>query len=178
MIYVVINGGPCAGKDTFCSLCAHYTNVINVSTVDFVKKAAQFCGWNGEKNAKSRKFLSDLKDLLTSWEDVPYRKTIAAIEEEYERLSSKGVDDDEIIAFIHCREPHEIARFKRDLGAKTVLMRRPALNETPTSNHADAEVENYCYDYIIINDGTLEDLKHKAANFLESVQEEKNEGIY
>ena len=36
---------------------------MNISSVDKVKEAAKvLAGWNGEKDEKSRKFLSDLKD--------------------------------------------------------------------------------------------------------------------
>ena len=36
-----------------------------ISTVDFVKQIARECGWDGVKTPRNRKFLSDLKDLLT-----------------------------------------------------------------------------------------------------------------
>ena len=47
--------------------------MLNVSTVDKVKEIAAECGWDGVKSPKNRKFLSDLKDLLTEWGDVPYK---------------------------------------------------------------------------------------------------------
>ena len=47
---------------------------MNYSSVDFVKEVARFAGWNGEKNLHTRKFLSDLKDLLTFLDDIPFKK--------------------------------------------------------------------------------------------------------
>lgn len=37
----------------------------NLSSIDLPKKMALLCGWDGVKNNDSRKFLSDLKDLIT-----------------------------------------------------------------------------------------------------------------
>ena len=59
---VVINGSVGVGKDTFVQFCAEYAPIMNISSVDKVKEAAKvLAGWNGEKDEKSRKFLSDLK---------------------------------------------------------------------------------------------------------------------
>ena len=63
---VVINGSGGVGKDTFVQFCNEYTPIMNISSVDKVKEAAKvLAGWNGEKDEKSRKFLSDLKELNT-----------------------------------------------------------------------------------------------------------------
>jgi hypothetical protein len=75
-------------------------------------------------------------------------------------------DSDDVLCFIHCREPWEIQKFVDRLGAKTLLIRRPEVENKSQSNHADAEVFNYQYDYTIDNDGTLWDLEKKAANFV------------
>ena len=50
-----------------------------LSTVDFVKEIAKKCGWKGEKDLKNRKFLSDLKDLLTNWNNVPFNKIVQQV---------------------------------------------------------------------------------------------------
>ena len=39
--------------------------------------------------------------------------------------------------------------------------------ESIKSNHADKDVENYVYDFVIYNNEGLEDLKHIAENFYE-----------
>ena len=86
---VVVNGRPGVGKSEFERQCVAQCNLFHrttgfslgrdlwidvTSTVDFVKEIAAKCGWNGEKTPKNRKFLSNLKDLLTEWGDVPYNK--------------------------------------------------------------------------------------------------------
>lgn len=169
MKIVVLNGFPRSGKDEFFKCCQRelgkYCKLI--STVDFVKEIAFHCGWNGEKTAKNRKFLSDLKDLLTGWGDIPFQKTIQEIKLFEFDLNYYDVLDKGIV-FIMCREPKEIEKFKK-LGAKSILIRRPAVEFEQQSNHADKEVLNYKYDYIIENDGTLKDLQKKAKEFLKNL---------
>ena len=170
MKYFIINGRPRSGKDTFVNFCLEELGAFGklISTVDFVKKIATECGWDGIKDLKNRKFLSDLKDLLTNWGDVPYKKTLQEIDMfkfdlDYWDVSDKGV------VFIMCREPKEIERFERELNAKSVLIRRASVEFEQQSNHADSEVLNHKYDYIIENNGTIDELKEKAKEFLKNL---------
>ena len=170
MKYFIINGRPRSGKDTFVNFCLEELGAFGklISTVDFVKKIATECGWDGTKDLKNRKFLSDLKDLLTNWGDVPYKKTLQEIDMfkfdlDYWDVSDKGV------VFIMCREPKEIERFERELNAKSVLILRASVEFEQQSNHADSEVLNHKYDYIIENNGTVDELKEKAKDFLKNL---------
>lgn len=157
---ILINGSGSWGKDTFVECCKEIetTNIFNLSTVDFVKKIATLCGWDGTKSEKNRKFLSDLKDLLEEWNDVP--NTIINNNISYIFGS---------IIFIHVREPKNLTQLKAKYNATTVLINNPNIEQI-TSNHADAEVMNYNYDYIIDNDGTIENLKEKAKWFINEIK--------
>lgn len=170
MKYFIINGRPRSGKDTFVNFCLEELGAFGklISTVDFVKEIAARCGWDKTKTPKNRKFLSDLKDLLTNWGDVPYKKTLQEIDMfkfdlDYWDVSDKGV------VFIMCREPKEIDRFERELNAKSVLIQRASVEFEQQSNHADSEVLNHKYDYIIENNGTVDELKEKAKEFLKNL---------
>lgn len=168
---VCINGMPRAGKDTVAEMAASmvpYYRVKNVSTVDFVKDVAKFCGWNGDKTPQNRKFLSDLKDLLAEWDDIPFRKVKMAYEIFKFRLESNHILGNALM-FVHTREPEEIQRFKDELGAVSLLVRRPAIETNEQSNHADMNVFNCEYDYEIMNDGSLEELEEKVKKFLDEV---------
>jgi dephospho-CoA kinase len=168
---IVVNGYPRSGKDTFVNFCKEKLGAfgVSVSTVDFVKYLAAQSGWDGTKTPKNRKFLSDLKDLLTEWNDVPWKK----VEEVFESIKVEcfqyGLRDSDFFLFVHSREPKEIERFQKEYGALTILIDREEV-EGKQSNHSDAEVMNFNYDYIINNDGTLEELKMKAMTFIESVR--------
>ena len=168
----ILNGKAGSGKTTFFKLieekCHNY--VYNYSTVDLVKKVAYGCGWNGSKTPENRKFLSDLKDLLTEWDDVPYKDCLKEIKRITSLADIYDVEHDDWAIFIDCREPKEIQKFVDRLGAKTIFIDRK-IEDYSASNHADAEVENFNYDIIINNNGTLEDLAAVAMNFI------KTEGI-
>ena len=97
---VVINGSGGAGKDTFVQFCGEYTSIMNISSVDKVKEAAKvLAGWNGEKDEKSRKFLSDLKELGIEYNDAPF-KYISNMAEEFKKIHHRQVLTDEIISSI------------------------------------------------------------------------------
>ena len=167
MQIVVINGMPRAGKDLFVSNCQkHLLWCGNFSTVDFVKEIAARCGWDGTKTPENRMFLSDLKDLLTEWDDVPYKKVEQAINQYEKEALSYDFETEDVLCFIHCREPQEIQKFVDKMGAKTLLIRRSAVEALTQSNHADQNVFSYEYDYTISNDGTFEELEKKAIWFL------------
>lgn len=161
------------GKTEFERQCAAQCNLFHrttgfslgrdlwidvISTVDFVKEIATECGWDGTKTLENRKFLSDLKDLLTKWDDVPYKMIVT-------RANNLPSNMDWIM-FVDCREPTEIQKLKEGLNATTLLIRRPGDDETETSNHADAGVFNYEYDLTIENNSDIMDLAKKAKDFI------------
>lgn len=154
----IINGSGGVGKDTFCEYVGHYAKVKVISSIDLVKDYASKMGWNGSKTPRDRKFLSDLKDLLTKYNDYPFRDICQKV------LWFK--EDDNEFLFIHIREPEEIDRAKREFNAHTILM----VNDNVKgiySNHADTRVLEYNYDIVIDNSGTLKDLEIIAKDFVE-----------
>lgn len=170
MVVVCINGMPRSGKDTFCDLCKEIIpSVENISSVDFVKDVAKFCGWNGEKTPHNRKFLSDLKDLLIEWNNVPYKDITNKIYNFRNNHIEQYGNDNNLIVFVHIREPKEIDKLVHALKAKTLLIKRLEVESNVQSNHSDMEVLNYDYDYVITNNGTKEELKNKAAVFLREI---------
>ena len=174
-IYVV-NGAPGAGKDTFCKMVTKYHDeayTYTVSTVDTVKEIAEMLGWNGEKTPKDRKFLSDLKDVLTEWREIPIRECIDAIDYWEFELKQHWLNPEDVgVVFIMAREPSDIYVLTHLLGAKSLIVRRTEAELAPTSNHADKEVLNYDYDIEINNNGTLKELMYEVIKFC------NHEGIF
>lgn len=175
---VIVNGRPGAGKSTFEDLCQAFMGPFarSRSTIDKVKEIAKAAGWNGEKTPEARKFLSDLKHTLIEFNDLPYRDILKALDTFELDLGAYGLSKACAVLFVDSREPEEIERFKRELGAVTLLIRRPAADEGSTSNTSDENVFNYQYDHEIINDGTIEELGVKAQQFLDLIFQ-KNYGI-
>ena len=171
MKIVIVNGSGGCGKSTFEQMCTNINGercTLICSTIDVIKEAARVMGWKGGKEQKDRKFLSDLKDLATEYNDCSYNYVLNKVNYFHDDLCDYGVEKQGIV-FVDCREPQEIQKFVDRLGAITVLIRRPSVNSQDFSNHADAEVENFDYDYYIDNDGDLYDLRAKAEYFLDSI---------
>lgn len=161
----VINGSGGCGKDTFIHYCMgiHTGKVLNISTVDIIKDAAVFLGWEHGKEEKDRQFLASLKDLATKYYDAPFQYVKDSIEARTSYYGDNG------LAFIHCREPKEIDRFVRELGAKTILIDASKRVPVITSNEADKNVFDYNYDFIIDNNGDEKQLCESARTFLDNI---------
>ncbi len=157
---IIINGTGGSGKDTFVEYVSKYITTFNFSSVDKVKEVAKIIGWNGQKEEKDRKFLSDLKKLTTEYNDMAFKSMQDAIV----RFEASDAE----ILFLHIREPEEITRAVSSFNAKALLVRRIGL-ATITSNYSDASVENYDYDFIIENT-TLENLDKQAHEFVEIIR--------
>lgn len=158
----VINGMAQSGKDTFISMVARKVSVKNYSSVMHIKEAASLLGWNGGKDERSRKFLSDMKKLSSEYNDFPYKKIENIIEEFY----NDTIND---VLFIHIREPEEITRIKIDYPEiRTILIVNRNV-EHITSNESDSNVYNYEYDIVYHNEGTLRDLQQVADKFVDGV---------
>lgn len=166
----VINGEAGCGKDTFVSLCdevmkdCDYNHFVkNVSMVDKVKEIAKIVGWDGKKDPKSRKFLSDLKDLCDEYNQMSYR----AVEDE---IDSFLMDSTSGIMFIHAREPKDIERICEDFDAYSLVIVRHNYSTNP-SNHTDMNVYDYDYNYVVTNPGdSKENFKADAIRFLDCIK--------
>lgn len=165
-IYIT-NGSGTSGKDTFAKMLSKYITVHKYSSINLVKAMLRFAGVDiDEKTEELRLLLSDIKDRLTRYSDVPFKD----VEEVVDNFKN-GIIDAEVL-LIDIREPEEIARAVEVFGAETILIKNPNV-EKIKSNHADANVDNYNYDYIIENDGTLEQLDKMAYLFSEQVIKNK-----
>ena len=167
--YIIVGGFPRSGKSTFVSYCQkiigeQYT--LNISTVDLVKYIAARVGWDGTKTPKNRKFLSDLKQLLVEWNDIPYKDVIKTAQYARDELNSYGITHT-LYVFVQCREPEEIQKFVDRVGARTVFVLRKD-HEKPT-NESDIATRRYNYEATIFNDGDLDQLKLCAQAYVKSL---------
>lgn len=169
ILYIIVGGFPRSGKSTFVSYCketlgALYT--LDVSTVDLVKWLAAQAGWDGTKTPKNRKFLSDLKQLLIEWNDIPYKDVIKNAKNARAVLNSYDITHT-LYVFVQCREPEEIQKFVDRVGAHTVFISRKD-HEKPT-NESDIATRRYNYETTIFNDGDLNQLKLCAQAYVKSL---------
>lgn len=173
----VFNGMASSGKTSIENEIVEIISEENLnkegiicSIIDYVKDIAAYAGWEGTKNIADRKFLSQLKDILTEWNDSPF-KEITGLIEDCERLNSQAHPKDYIF-FIDMRESKDIERmrmycFEKKIPFKAVIVRRRDVEGIEYGNHADDEVFNYPYDIVIENNGTIGDLADSARTFYE-----------
>ena len=143
-LVIVINGAGGVGKDTLIGAVADKYKTRNISSVDPIKAMARMAGWDGDKSDKSRKMLSDLKDIFTEYNDL----SLSYVKSQHEQF----MKSDEQVLFVHIREPDQIERF-RNIAPKqiyTLLISRQDQNKI-YGNSADDDVKNYPYDFYFDN---------------------------
>ena len=172
MKILIVNGKARSGKDSFCEY-AHDNHglVYPISTVDRVKQVALFAGWSGEKDERGRKFLSDLKDAMSEYGDLPRNYVLDWMRQRLNTSENSMIGTDDVIFLVHAREPADIKRWVEENGARALLIHRPEA-EKSWGNHADDEVENYDYHYYLTNDGTLEEWEKKSVDFIDRIRKE------
>ena len=170
---IVINGVGGVGKDTLCDLAARHFKVVNISSVTPVKELAAIAGWDGRKDDKSRKFLSDLKRLLADYNDYP---TNWALERYHAFLESEND-----ILFVHIREGSEIKKFVNATGgaARTLLIRggERMRRHSNYGNVSDDLVEEYAYDYCYLNDKALNTAEEEFVRLMQKMMDDMPENV-
>ena len=157
----ITNGMARCGKDTFAIYLSEYVPTLKYSSIDKVKEIAALCGWDGGKTEKDRKFLSDLKMLTTDFSDMPFNSIKDVVE-------NFLINDYYEVMLVDIREPEEIEKAKIAFNAETILIKNDRV-DVITSNDGDAGVFDYAYDYIIENEGTLEEFKENVKLFVDEV---------
>ncbi len=157
---IVINGRGGAGKDTLCDFAAEIFRVRNFSSIDPIKELARQAGWDGVKDDRSRKFLSDLKQLTTDYNDLPTKYLC-------ERVRDFMASNDELL-FVHIRECEQIKHFieavGEDVPVLTLLVRRGEARSY--GNVSDDNVEDYDYDLIYENNKPINDARFDFHTFM------------
>lgn len=165
-LVVIINGNGGVGKDTLCDFAKDVFTVRNISAITPIKEIAAAYGWNGEKDAKARKFLADLKAAFIDYNDLPF----LYIKEQYHAFLE---DEKEDILFIHIREAEEIDKVKKYVKCPcvTLLVIRDQKKEQCWGNPSDDNVACYTYDYQYSNDKKLGEARTDFVSFLQEVFE-------
>lgn len=160
---IIINGKGGAGKDFLCETTKKLYKVEIVSSIEPIKSIARQIGWNGIKDDKSRKFLSELKRLCIEYNDFPTHYLIGEV--------MKFLEGEKEILFVQIREPSEIDKFKDvveqrfKIVCNTLLIKR-ADESKEWGNKSDDNVDDYDYDNIYINKLPKEQAEKDFIEFL------------
>jgi len=172
MKVICINGSPETGKDKFVKLIKNNTKyrVKNISSIDRVKQIAELTmGWDGKKDPKSRLFLSEIKNSWIKFNDGPKNYVIDKINTDVNYCLKKNKKLENNIYFVHIREPEEIQKIKEFFVGSSYTLLIEKDNDIEISNDSDRFVNNYEYDYKIINNGNINDLLLKSKKFIDEL---------
>jgi len=168
-LVLIINGKGGVGKDTLCDFAGKYFIVRNISSITPIKQIALQNGWDGTKDAKSRKLLADLKKAFTEYNNLP----CSYLCKEYETF----LDSEEQIMFVHIREGEEIDKFRQKvkLPCAAILITREQMQNISWGNDSDDKVDCYHYDYEYCNNKPLEEAGEDFVRFIENIYRDLEE---
>lgn len=167
MKVILISGKAQHGKDTLASyIQAQSTNLGILHFANELKEDAIFLGWNGEKDDKGRRFLQQLGDVMKDYHGITY----------YADRSKNKIDDCNFrqgYIIPDWRLPYEVNPFK-DIDVITIRIERPnfdnGLSDEAKSHISETALDDYDFDYVIINDGTFEELELKALHLVSELE--------
>lgn len=159
----ILNGVHSAGKDTFVKFVNELgVKAFHTSYVDFTRNILSEVINVKNKANKTRKLLCNVNNALEEYDDIPF-KACCQITNDF-KMGKLGYD----WLIIDCREPRKIERLKQTFDAKTIFIKSD--KKITADNSADKAVaENYEYDYIIDNTGSLENLKANTLAFVNQI---------
>ena len=163
-LVIIINGKGGVGKDFLCDSVSKQYKTKNISAITPIKEIASIYGWNGEKDDRSRRFLSELKRVFADYNDLPNQYLL----KEY----CAFLESNQQILFVHIREKDQIQRFISSLYTKhiTLLIRRKSIdNRHQYGNSSDDNVTDLIYDYYFDNDLDAEQSAMKFQNFIDEI---------
>lgn len=148
---IILNGAPRAGKGTFAKVFKDIAG--KGSIIDGVKQAAAaLFGWDGVKDAKGRKLLSDLCDMSMGYDKGPFRATVGGVLLSSNDLNILGVRDVKII--------QDFKTVFGMLGIKctAVLIRRDdaEVDADKDGLSIDCNTHSGGYDIEVYNNGSIE----------------------
>jgi len=169
---LIINGVARSGKDTFIELLRRQpnTHVVAISSIDPVKFIASKFEWKGEKTNKDRLMLSNLKDMLTEYNDFPFKTATNYLAETF-HITEMPVGTKHLFYCVQSREPEDIEKYKgyfnqNQINTKTVLIKRQEAQLKTPNNHADQGVFKYAYDLCLNNNKNIKKFEKEIVRTL------------
>lgn len=172
----IVSGKASSGKDTTCTLINDYANLKGLMTVNlqfssYIKMyAKKISNWNGDNATKPRSLLQILGSEVIR-NNIDGKFFIRRIIEDI-KVYSYYFD---IITISDARFPDELDDIHSEFeNVYRVSIRRPNFNNDLNINEknhvSELALDDYKnYDYVIINDSTLNNLNEKIKNIMDEV---------
>lgn len=161
---VIINGTGSSGKDTVENIVSKYCHTCRIDSVEIPKYilGLECIGWDGVKTPKARKALSDIKRVLSEFNDCIFR----TLTERVDYFECKSFYDK--YAFVHIREKPEIDRLYNYCVSKEYSVTRCLVLrnlESGWGNDSDDNPDYFNpddYDIVLRNDGDISFLEEQV----------------
>ena len=177
MQIILSSGKSQSGKDTAAKLIENHLqengyNVLTIHFADLVKfYATQYWGWNGEKDRNGRALLQMIGTTImrnrypTYWAEIVAKFIDAVNEINYFQVvlipDWRFINEYETV-YDYAQLSHQkiitirINRYNED-GS---LYINPQMNERQATHISECELDNFPFEWVVENKGTLEDLKN------------------
>lgn len=160
------------GKDTAAEMLKEYLEsqgqrVLIIHFADLLKFICkQFFGWDGAKDEKGRTLLQYIgTDVVGAKRPAYWAEFVVSFLKLFE-------NEWDYILIPDCRYPVEIATLRDEF--KTVLLRveRPdfdnGLTEAQKQHPSEVDMDNFTFDAVLLNNGSLESFRDKVCEFADS----------
>jgi hypothetical protein len=158
------------GKDTAAEIMKEYLEmqgkkVLITHFADLLKYLCKsLFGWDGNKDERGRTLLQYIGT------DVVGKKNPAYWAQFVSSVLSMFENEWDYVLIPDCRYPVEIATMERTFDTTIVRVERPnfdnGLTEAQKTHPSEVDMDNYPFDYKILNNGTLEELRQEIYNFM------------
>ena len=160
------------GKDTAAELLKEYlegkgSSVLIIHFADLLKFICQqFFGWNGVKNEAGRSLLQYIGTNVVGAKKPEYWAEFIV---DFLKLFE---NEWEYVLIPDCRYPVEVATLSKDFDTCVLRVERPnfesGLTDEQKKHPSEVEMDNYHFDAILYNDGSLEEFSEKVVWFADN----------
>ena len=175
-IIFIVSGKANSGKDTSCELINNYVKLKSIKSVNlqfssYIKMYAKvISGWDGNEDTKPRSLLQELgTNIIRNKIDNEFfiKRIIGDI-----KVYSYYCD---VITISDARLPLEIDSINSEFeNVYKLNIQRPNFENNLNCNErrhiTEVALDDYNdYDYVVVNDGTIEDLNNKVIKIIDEV---------
>ena len=182
-IIVGISGKAESGKNSFAELARkteHNLIAFDFAFANEVKRLALELGWDVWKDEKGRAGLIWLGEGAREHfnKDI-WIKKLQQNMREIIKQSSCIINKDYAVFFVtdmrYENEAEALWKMSKEVGAEyySVRIERPGhenkLTKEQRENPSETSLDNYAFDYVIVNDGTYDDFKRKVRQVMDDI---------
>ena len=182
-IIVGISGKAESGKNSFAELARKTDRNLIAFEFAFaneVKRLALDLGWNGLKDESGREGLIWLGEgAREHFDNDIWIKKLLRNMWEIIKQSSCIINKDYAVFFVtdmrYENESEALWKFAKEVGADyySVRIERPGheniLTKEQRKNPSETSLDNYAFNYVVINDGTYDDFKRKVHQVMDDI---------